>query len=243
MSGTELPNVITKVSTAQLLASLSHAWPHLFNGALPKRASLDVLGAQWALETGWGRSMHCYNIGNVKGKVGGDRDYCFFACNEILTSASARHLAALDPEHAKITADNGKNATIWFYPKHSGCCFRAFKTLDEGAADYLSLLFHRFGGAWPSVLAGEPEAFALKLHDLHYYTASVGLYTSALKRCYTTVAGVRVDLQVAPPPFDPQKLKAMFNANAADHGEMFSLPPEAEELENDAAKADAIKDV
>jgi hypothetical protein len=237
MSGQELPNVITKVSTADMLLSMARTWDHVWTDK-PTRSSLDVLGAQWALETGWGKSMHCFNVGNVKAKPGGSRDWTYFACNEILTSNAAHHLQRLDPEHAKITQDNGKTATIWFYPKHSGCCFRAFKTLDEGAADYLALLYHRFSKAWPAVIAGDPESFSKILHDLHYYTASVALYTSAMKRVYTSVAGVKVNLAglLAPTEDDRARTLELMKMSADDSAHFFSL-------ENDAPKVDALDEV
>ena len=241
--GKQLPNVVTKVSTADILTSLAKAWLHLFAKA-PKRASLDVLAAQWALETGWGKSMHCFNVGNVKGKVGGDRNWTFFACNEILSSASAHHFAQIDPEHAKITADNGKSATIWFYPPHSGCCFRAFETLDAGVADYLSLLYHRFSGAWPAALAGDPEAFAVKLHELRYYTASVALYTSVLKKTYVTVASVRVDLDALVAHDEPTKaaLSGLMKLNEAEAA-ISSVLDDEHVLDNADEKIDALKEI
>jgi hypothetical protein len=241
--GKHLPNVITKTSTADVLVALAKAWKALF-GTAPKRASLDVLTAQWALETGWGKSCHCYNLGNVKGKVGGDRNWTFFACNEILSSAAAHHMAQADPEHAKITQDNGKSATIWFYPPHSGCCFRAFDTIDAGAADYLATLNKRFSGAWPAVLAGDPEAFSLKLKELRYYTASVKLYTSVLKKTYATVASVKIDLDVLEEHDEPTRdeLAALMKMSEAEAA-ISSVLDDEHVLDNDADKLDALKEI
>ncbi len=125
----------------------------------PKRESLIVLLAQWALETGRGHSMHCFNIGNIKGRPGGTdgHDWVFFRCNEVL-----------------------KGKIVWFDPPDPGCCFRAYDNLELGARDYLALLRKRFSKAWPAVIIGDPAAFSHALKAQGYYTASEGLYTRSL---------------------------------------------------------------
>jgi hypothetical protein len=150
-----LDDVLTPVTPKQVLDSLGNAWHELF-AAEAHRTSLLVLLAQWALETGRGHSMHCFNLGNVKsnGQAG---DWCFFRCNEII---------------------NGK--VVWFDPDDAGCRFRAFKTLDEGALDYMKTLHQRFQKAWPADEAGDPAAFAHLLRMQNYYTADEGLYTRSL---------------------------------------------------------------
>ncbi|HEX9619620.1 MAG TPA: glucosaminidase domain-containing protein [Polyangiaceae bacterium] len=40
-------------------------------GSAPREETLDLLWAQWALETGHGRSMHGYNFGGLKGRADG----------------------------------------------------------------------------------------------------------------------------------------------------------------------------
>lgn len=148
-----IPDRLTPVSSKEMLAAFTRAAPELH------RASLLTLLAQWALETGSGRSMHLFNAGNIKGKPGGGdgRSWTFFRCNEII---------------------NGKE--VWFDPPHPACCFRAYDTLDEGVADYLATMRKRFASAWPAVEAGDPARFAHLLKVARYYTASEAGYTSAL---------------------------------------------------------------
>jgi hypothetical protein len=150
-----LNDQLTPVAPVQVYDALRTAWRKQFD-AFPHRTSLLVLLSQWALETGWGRSMHCFNLGNVKSaqKSG---DWCFFRCNEII---------------------NGR--TVWFEPDHPACCFRAFQTLDDGALDYLQTLHRRFQRAWPAVLAGDPAQFSHLLKRLRYYTADETAYTKTL---------------------------------------------------------------
>ncbi|HWP06900.1 MAG TPA: peptidoglycan-binding protein [Polyangiaceae bacterium] len=150
---------LTPVTTAQVFDALGAAWRNAF-AEEPKRASLLVLLSQWALETGRGKSMHCYNLGNIKSRQASG-DWCFFACNEIL---------------------GGK--VRWFQPDEPECCFRAYPTLDAGAADYLTTLRERFQKAWPAVLAGDAAAFSHLLRESKYYTADEQQYTKTLQALF-----------------------------------------------------------
>lgn len=190
----EIPNTLTLVTPNDVYASMCRAWEALL-GETPKRESVLTLLAQWALETGRGASMHCYNIGNVKHVPGDGRDYTYFACNEVL---------------------NGK--VVWFYPKDPACCFRAFTTLDAGVADYLALLKQRFAGAWPAVLSGDPVAFGHALKVQRYYTADEHQYCATLSALFNefssslghSINGVPVDLHTV------KGQQAALNALGAD---------------------------
>jgi Putative peptidoglycan binding domain len=150
-----LPDQLTPVTPSEVFASLEHAWKTAFD-TTPHRTSLLVLLAQWALETGRGKSMHCYNLGNVKSSQQ-QGDWCFFRCNEII-----------------------RGKVVWFEPDNPACCFRAFATLEAGALDYLQTLFQRFKSAWPAVVAGDPALFSHLLKRSRYYTADEAQYTKTL---------------------------------------------------------------
>jgi flagellum-specific peptidoglycan hydrolase FlgJ len=75
-------------------------------------AALSVLWAQWALETGRGKSCYCNNLGNIKAVTGDGRDWCVLQTFEFING------------HRVDMADK----------------FRAFGTLAEGAYDYLQFL-------------------------------------------------------------------------------------------------------
>jgi hypothetical protein len=151
-----LPDQLTPATPAEMYASLERAWK-LSIGSTASRDSLLVLLGQWALETGRGKSMHCFNVGNAKHVDNDGRDFCFFACDEVI---------------------GGR--IVWFYPVDPACCFRAFRTLDEGVADYLDLIRRRFAASWPAVLSGSPSLFAHMLKTQGYYTADEAQYAHTL---------------------------------------------------------------
>lgn len=152
----ELPDVLTHATPIEVARALRRAWMLLF-GAEPSRESVCVLLAQGALETGRWRSMHCWNLGNIKSVPGDGRSWTFFRCNEII---------------------GGKE--VWFDPPHPASRFRAYDSLDEGAHDYLQLLRKRFAVAWPAVLAGDPDGFVRKLKAAGYFTAAVEPYARSV---------------------------------------------------------------
>ena len=179
---TELADKRTPVTCQQMADALYTAWCGYFNSP-PASKSIMVLLAQWALETGRGKQMHNYNVGNVKARPDGSYDFQYFACNELLGTATAKQLQAADPKTARITRDNGNGTCwIWFYPKNAGCCFRAFEQLDDGVFDYLSMMVgHKtFKRAWPAVLAGSPAQFSHLLKQAGYYTGDEQTYTRAV---------------------------------------------------------------
>jgi flagellum-specific peptidoglycan hydrolase FlgJ len=146
-----IPNTLTVVHPPDLYTALRVAWP---SGS---RASALVLLSQWAFETGRGKACHCYNIGNIKHVPGDGHDFTQFRCNEII---------------------GGK--MVWFDPPNPATSFRAYETLALGVADYLRVLQKTFASAWPAVLAGDPAAFAVSLHNAHYYTADPSVYSRNL---------------------------------------------------------------
>lgn len=167
---------LTPVTPNEVFLALQGAWQKELHET-PHRTSLLVLLSQWALETGRGRSMHCYNLGNVK-SGGQSGDWCFFRCNEII-----------------------KGKVVWFDPDAPECRFRAFATLDDGALDYLRTLYQRFKRAWPAVQAGDPAAFSHSLRLQNYYTADEGQYTRTLVSLFNEFSrSIPVQGQPAPAP-------------------------------------------
>lgn len=187
----------TPATPQQVFESLALAWKKQL-GEEPKRESLLVLLAQWAFETGRGKAMWNFNLGNAKGKPGGGDGRCwtFFACNELLPVAHANALVA----KAGLRRDGGPGndvvitsikdgiATVWFYPSHPVCCFRAFRTLDDGTEDYFAMMRKRFSSAWPAVVAGDPAQFSHLLKVARYYTADESHYTRSLVSIYAEMA-------------------------------------------------------
>ena len=198
---TRLPAKRTKVTPEELYAALARLAPEL------SRDALLVLLGHWGLETGDGAGCWGYNLGNVKGRPGGSdgRSWQFFACNEILAPSAANAIVARAgdreprrseddpaafgrPEFDKVsksavttsTTANGQ-VVLWAFPPHPVCCFRAFRTLEDGAKDYLEILKKQFGSSWPFVIAGDTAGFSHALKLKGYYTADESHYTKALK--------------------------------------------------------------
>ena len=188
----------TPVDRKEMFQALAVGWSSLFKET-PKKESVLLLLAHWALETGWGRSMWCYNLGNVKAGRSWKGRYCYFKCNEVLSHEAAGRYARGDPDRTKITRirSDGKSI-IWFYPKHACCKFRAFDTLEEGAVDHLTLLKNHknFSKAWGAVVAGDPELFCIKLRRAGYFTADLDRYTRAVTRCFYMCKQSLVDVEV-----------------------------------------------
>ena len=151
MAEQQQPDRLTVVTVLEVYAALRAAW-RKFMGAEPERASLLVLLAHWSLETGRGRGMHCFNLGNIKHVPGDGRDFCTFRASEVVGGVE----------------------------RFSVMAFRAYPSLEEGARDYLTELVGTFRYAWPAVLAGAPADFSHRLKVSRYYTADEGLYTRAL---------------------------------------------------------------
>lgn len=205
-----LEDVKTPVGTEPLFVALWRAWVNMLE-EMPTRDGVLLLVAHWALETGWGKSMHCYNLGNIKSREGDGRDFCFFACGEEVSLAQAEKWVKEAPGLVEIKrryADgNGSaRASVWVKPDHPACRFRAYETLDEGAVDYLLLLRRRFSKAWPFVLAGDPVGFVHAIKQQGYFTASEATYAASVR---TIFSGLRAKLHV-----DTESLPVLSEAEA-----------------------------
>lgn len=172
----------TPVTAMQMYLALKDAWGQVVGEVAtpPKRESLLVLLAQWALETGRGGAMMNYNIAGIKSVVGDAHDFTFYATTEVMSIAQAHQalgtgLASIEWEHA----DQGL-ACVLFQPKHPATRFRAYGSLGESTPDYLALLMHRFSRAWIAVENGDPRVFAHLLKMQGYYTASEADYANGL---------------------------------------------------------------
>lgn len=197
--GSRFPATKTKETPTAVYAALQRAWLKLFND-VPSPESLSVLVAHWALETGWGDSCWNWNLGNVKSRPGDGLDHTYYPCWEVLPKAAAFALAKNagvradgkpGPDVVVATEQDDGTAVVWFYPDHNMCRFRAFRSLDAGAEEYLKVLFHRFKRAWASVTTGDPSGFAAALKGMDYFTAPLDGpkgYRTALVSVFNRVA-------------------------------------------------------
>lgn len=151
---------VRQITEEEAAYALREAWKKLYN-VYPSIESLALLWSQWALETGRGKSIWCYNFGNIKKNYKPDdgHDWCMFRCSEII---------------------NGKNK--WFDPPSPQTHFRAYPTMVDGAFDYINFLAKktRYAKAWEQVKKGNPAAFSHELKVAGYYTANEELYTKGV---------------------------------------------------------------
>lgn len=194
----EIPDCKTPLTKEAAVAALWEGWLKFF-GSAPTQSCIEIIAAQWGIETGWGKSCHNWNFGNVKSREGDGFDYQYFACNELLSRATADGYAAKDPEHAKIQAyrPDGK-AWIWFYPPHSGCRFRAFSSPAQGALDHIALLAKHFGAALHAAVHGDAILYAHALRAQGYYTADEDAYAAGLVGCLRSIQALPIDYDTLP---------------------------------------------
>ena len=189
MAGRELPPTITPATALEAWNAMGDAWTHA-TGSPPSRATLACLVAQWAIETGWGQQMRGFNIGNVKATAKREGDYSFFTTSERLDPDAAESALA---KAAPRTDTGGPNVAIpdWtpnehgkirvlFYPSHAACRFRAFASLEQGAAEQVRTLRSDFPATIATLEQGAPDPWARALHRSKYYTGNPDEYARTL---------------------------------------------------------------
>jgi Mannosyl-glycoprotein endo-beta-N-acetylglucosaminidase len=121
---------------------------------------LDVLVAHVAHETANGRRMYNYNFGGIKGRA-------------------PDGAMAVYRTHERV---GGRSVAI-----RDG--FRAYRSIEEGAKDYVSLLARRYPKAIDAAADGGPRAFAVELHRGRYFTDSPASYARNLERLHGQLGG------------------------------------------------------
>jgi hypothetical protein len=159
-----IPDEIKTLDQAEAAYALREAWYRIY-GAYPSDRSLAVLWAKSCLETGRWKYIHCYNFGNIKKKMNPDDGHYFtmFRCGEVI---------------------NGKHQM--FDPPHYQTHFRAYKTVADGAEDYLRFVSQktRYQKAWQEVIRGNPSGYSHELKIAGYYTADEARYTAGVVRLF-----------------------------------------------------------
>lgn len=171
----------TPVTREELRSSIAGAYAKQ-EGHPASAKLLDVLTAHASLETGGGAQMYNFNFGGIKGQSpAGDTAMC--RTHEVL---------------------GGKDVVV-----RDG--FRAYRTLDEGATDYVAIMRGRFGAALEPAARGDVDGFAAALKKAHYYTASEKDYAAGLR-----------GLVRAPPATHERVVRV---ADAVDAQRFQDLPP------------------
>lgn len=165
MTATLVPDKLTQLTIDELVTGMAAGYQRTMGGE-PHAVTLAILVAQACLETGNGKSLHCFNLGNVKKAADWDGLYCMYRCNEIL-----------------------KGKVEWFDPPHPQTHFRAFATAAEGCAEFVAFLAmrDRYAKAWHEVVHGGADAFVRELAKAGYFTANVDSYAKAVVGITTRV--------------------------------------------------------
>jgi hypothetical protein len=152
----------TKLTESEAAIALREAWKIIY-GSYPVSKQLALLWAQVILETGRFNSCRNYNFGNIKKTFAPDDGHSFtmFKCNEVI-----------------------KGKLIWFEPPHIQTVFRAYKSAQDGAEDYIKFVSKkpRYKEAWKAVLIGDPVLYCKELKKSGYFTADLNLYTKGVVR-------------------------------------------------------------
>ena len=154
MKATLLPDALTQMPPTEVVVSFYQAYLQVV-GDDPSDAALAILVSQSCLETGWWKSIHNYNYGNIKAGQDYEGYYCQYRCNEII---------------------DGK--VEWFDPPHPQTNFRAYLSAAAGATEHVAFLskLTRYAAAWAAALAGDPAAYVKALKTAGYFTASLDPY-------------------------------------------------------------------
>lgn len=150
-------------------------------GGSPSPGCLAVLCAQASLETGNGKALHCFNFGNVKNSPDWGGQFCRYACDELVSAASAAIAKKLGPCTVQPWGD-GRLMRVVVVPPHPWTEFRAFSSAADGGAEFVAFLAtkDRYRKAWGKAFAGDARGFVHELKTAGYFTGPEASYTSAV---------------------------------------------------------------
>lgn len=169
LGGTPVPGRRTPMSVADARRLISAEYRRRFGRDL-KRSQVDVLVAQWAVETGFGRSVWNDNFGNVKAGRSWTGPYVLLLTWEWHTRGGVRRKER------------------WRAP------FRAYPTPQAGISSWLGILAsQRHRGALAHVLSSDPRAFGRALGNVRdggsgYGTVSAQQYGDSVASAYRKVS-------------------------------------------------------
>lgn len=141
----------TPLDGPQAARHLAQAWRETF-GKDPSARALGILWAQWALETGRGRSMHGNNFGGLKGR-------------------------APDGGSAVLATREGFGANETRIQSR----FRAYDSPEAGARDYVQTLADRYPEALAAAAKGDADGFVRGLEQRRYFTADPAEYRRGIR--------------------------------------------------------------
>ncbi len=169
-AASQVAAVKTQLSAGQAQEALRTAWERV-TGEAPSDKTLALITAQWAHETANGGSMYNYNFAGIKG-----------------TGPSGLSVAQRTREgygeNERRIVDN----------------FRAYRSAEEGATDYVQLLSRRFPDAVEGARQGDPAAFVRGLKSRGYFTGHEGSYLNSVSSIASRYLGEKLDVSGPVPP-------------------------------------------
>jgi mannosyl-glycoprotein endo-beta-N-acetylglucosaminidase len=185
-AGNLVPVVRTKLSAGQAQEALRAAWQNV-TGEAPSDKTLALITAQWAHETGNGASMFNYNFAGIKGSGPSGLSV-------------AQHTREGYGDSERRIVDN----------------FRAYRSAEEGATDYVQLLSKRFPDAVAGARQGDPAAFVRGLKSRGYFTGHEGQYLTSVTNIASRYLGQPLELPSAAPPSLDYRSAGATGASPAD---------------------------
>jgi hypothetical protein len=156
--GQRVKRFSSTVSEAQMAQAINEAWSELF-GNHPTKDQVALIMAQNSLETGNRKSMWNNNIGNITTNGEGNFDF-----------------------YDDLTTDEQVQPGVW---KKKNLKYRSYRSLKDGAKDYLKLLKSpRYAQVWQHLKNPDPIAFSKALKGAGYYTANEEPYTKSIAKLY-----------------------------------------------------------
>ncbi len=212
MRATLLEDKLTPLTAQDMIRALREAFFQL-TGNDPTDKTLAILTAQSALETGRWKSIHWFNVSNIKAGQDYEGFYTLYRCNELI---------------------GGK--LVWFSPPHVQCRFRAYPDIVAGARDHLGLLSKRarFYPAWTAARGGDEERFVDALKQGGFFTADLAPYKRAVLSL--TAEYLRLIRDMVPPTMRPPPHTADPEHSATsdeDMGRLLPLVWDEEEWQHD----------
>lgn len=165
-----VPVVRTKLSAGEAQEALRSAWQSV-TGETPSDKTLALITAQWAHETGNGASMFNYNFAGIKGAGPSGLSV-------------AQHTREGYGQSERRIVDN----------------FRAYRSAEEGATDYVQLLSKRFPEAVEGARQGDPVAFVRGLKSKGYFTGHEGQYLTSVAGIASRYLGEPLEIPSSAPP-------------------------------------------
>jgi hypothetical protein len=249
MIATYVPPVLTRIEPIDASRGYREAVTKL-TGIVPSPEGVAVLHAHGALETGHFKSCWCGNAGNIKAGPKYSGKYTAIKLNEQLKRGGVLKYIWFDPSGELTSKDGtivpGTESAV--PPGHAQCRMRAYDSVALGIEDKIDFLMEpHWRSALDIALAGQAAAYAIKLHDLGYYTADPGPYSRAVVSLFVKYLPVSKDAALEPKPLPMEQeeelerdMESVFRFDLST----LDLRPDRDEfwLEQQAARDAAIKD-